>query len=120
MTTKTTDNLACSCGGSFDRIDAWEHSVTVACERCRHASLVIDHPDFKLNVGLRDFHLKRGEGPDRRSLEDHAMATRLVECLVGRGRPSPATMVDFGIDTERHFGALEHAVRGLDRNAVNC
>jgi hypothetical protein len=65
-----------------------------------------------LRVFLRDFHLKRGDGSQQRSLADLTMATGLVESLVCDEWPSPAVVVDFGIDTSRHLGALQYAVRG--------
>ncbi len=34
-----------------------------------------------------------------------------MECLRNDVWPSPATIVDFGIDTARHLGALQNAVR---------
>jgi hypothetical protein len=86
-------------------------SKTGACTRCGCCWLLIKHPNFALNVALSDFHLKRGGGPGRRPLADLTMATRLVERLSCDVWPSPATAVDFGIDTCRHLGALQHAVR---------
>ncbi|REJ90721.1 MAG: hypothetical protein DWQ35_16095 [Planctomycetota bacterium] len=59
---------------------------------------------------MADFHLKRGDGLHQRPLDDVSMASRLVESLVQDTWPSPATIVDFGIDTDRHLGALQHAV----------
>ncbi|MCR9296503.1 MAG: hypothetical protein NXI32_27650 [bacterium] len=37
------------------------------------------------------------------------MATGLVECLKTGKRPSLATMVDFGIETNKHYVALQNA-----------
>lgn len=62
-------------------------------------------------IHLADFHVKRGDAAGQRPLDDRSMAQRLVECLVDDVWPSPATIVDFGIDSPQHLGALQHAVR---------
>jgi hypothetical protein len=46
-----------------------------------------------------------------RPLGDLYMATRLHEDLLRDSWPSPATVVDFGIASERHLGALRYAAR---------
>jgi hypothetical protein len=71
---------------------------------------VIDRNALCRVIHFVDFHFKRGDGLHQRPLDDVSMATRLVECLVEDRWPSPATIVDFGIDTNRHLGALRHAV----------
>lgn len=110
MTTEN-NNLFCSCGGSIQPLDVGPTSQTVLCLGCGHATLVVDHPTIKLNIRLADFHVKRGDGVDQRQLSDHSMASRLVDCLKCDQWPSPATCVDFGIESSQHLGALGHAVR---------
>ena len=100
----------CTCGGELRVLDTEEFSTTAACNRCHCCWLLIQHPRFALNVALSDFHLKRGDGPDRRPLGDLTMATRLVADLFQDAWPSPATVVDFGIDSEQHMRALRNAV----------
>jgi len=47
----------------------------------------------------------------KRPLHDMGMAERLANCLDLDVWPSPAIVLDFGIASHRHFGALQHAVR---------
>ena len=108
---QTLTNHVCSCGGEFQPMDASGHSFTAVCETCQRGSLIIEHPNFGLVIPLADFHLKRGDEGDQRPLRDLGMATRLVECLVYDQWPSSATIVDFGIESRSHLGALQHAVR---------
>ena len=107
---KATKNHVCSCGGELQRVDASGHSQTTLCKKCRYCSLIVHHPNFELCILLADFHLKRGDLDGQRPLGDLGMATHLVDCLTHDVWPSPATIVDFGIDTPRHLGALQHAV----------
>jgi hypothetical protein len=109
MTTTTLKHF-CTCGGKLRVLDAEEFSITAACNCCKCCWLLIQHPDFAVNVALSDFHLKRGDGLDRRPLGDLTMATQLVVDLLFDVWPSPATVVDFGIDSNRHLGALQYAV----------
>ena len=108
--TTTQKRMACICGGTYEVLDAYGHSWTGVCRSCNHASLVIEHSRFELNVRLADFHLKRGDGGEQRPLDDLTMAHRLVECLHDERWPSPATRVDFGIHDTSHFRALQYAV----------
>jgi hypothetical protein len=85
-------------------------SSTLQCINCKLCSLEIWQPEFALSISLRDFHLKRGDGPDQRPLCDLSMASELVECLRTLNRPSLATLVDFGIDHSLHYAALRKAV----------
>lgn len=109
--TTTTNEMLCECGGGLEVIDGFESSSTTQCQTCGLYSLIIRHPRFQQLILLSDFHLKRGDGPERRPLTDRSMATRLVECLVRDEWPSYATVVDFGIDGSSHLGALQFAVR---------
>jgi hypothetical protein len=97
-------------GGNLTEVDSAGHSQTLACEQCHRCSLRITHPDFKVMIPLRDFHLKRGYGPGRRPLEDQNMARRLVERLLLDQWPSAAAIVDYGIDSPACLGALQYAV----------
>lgn len=60
---------------------------------------------------MRDFHLKRGDGPCQRPMNDLRMAQQLFECLIWDVWPSPTTIVDFGIDSSAHLAALQYAAR---------
>jgi len=101
----------CRCGGPPRIADQHETSVTVYCPNCDRYLLVVGWPDNHQVIPLADFHLKRGYEPDQRPLNDLSMATRLVRCLTDNTWPTPATVMDFGIESEAHFGALQHAVR---------
>jgi hypothetical protein len=79
---------------------------------CRLCSLVICHSAFQARIPLRDFHLKRGDLDNQRPLADLTMASNLVECLGRDEWPSQGTILDFGIETDRHLGALQYAVLG--------
>lgn len=74
----TTSTNACRCGGSFDPVDRDESSTTVRCLSCHHCSLVVVRRRGRRVLFLSDFHLKRGDRPDQRPLDDLDMATRLV------------------------------------------
>ena len=110
MTTTTLKHF-CTCGGELRVFDTYGSSKTAACTCCKCCWLLIEHPDFAASIALADFHVKRGQGPSQRPLDETAMATRLVNDLVWDRWPSPATVVDYGIDSSRHLGALQHAVR---------
>lgn len=102
----------CDCSGRLRQLDAGEFSETLHCPECDCCFLNIFHPRFRQWIPLRDFHLKRGEGPTRRPLDDLRMADRMVVYLAMDVWPTPAMVVDFGIDTPHHLGALQYAVRG--------
>lgn len=101
--------VKCACGGGLAVLDQSECSATAMCQRCNRASLIIHPPRTKAYVQLCDFHLKRGD--HGRPLGDLNMATRLFEDLILDRWPSPAVIVDFGIDSSSHLGALQFAVR---------
>ena len=107
----TNDPVTCQCGGPIGLVDSNGQSCTGWCRTCEHYSLVLYHRREPVVIFLEDCHLKRGNASDQRPLGDLAMAIALVECLVDDVWPSPATIVDFGIDTPRHLGALQQAIR---------
>ena len=108
---KTTEMpVTGDCGESIDALDAWGYSATMCCRYCSRDVLCIRHPDFAAMIPLRDFLRKRGDGSHQRPLADLSMAEALVDCLVLDAWPSPATVIDFGIDSPEHLGALQHAV----------
>lgn len=80
------------------------------CEECNRCSLVVTPPSFGLTIALANFHRLRGSGTRQRPLDDRSMAERLVDCLMRDQWPSAATIIDFGIDSPQHLGALQHAV----------
>lgn len=103
--------VTCGCSGEIEVLDASDYSATLCCPRCGRDVLCIRHPDFQATICLRDFCRKRGDGPQQRPFADWSMAENLVDCLVLDAWPSPAVVVDFGIDSPEHLGALQHAVR---------
>lgn len=100
----------CWCGEEVVVLDASGHSKTLGCLHCRHGVLVINHPDFRVTIVLEDFCRKRGDAQRQRPLNDLQLADSLVDSLVLDQWPSAAVLVDFGIDSPDHLGALQHAV----------
>lgn len=98
------------CGDTLRQLDVDGDSATYQCIVCGYCYLCAVHPEFEVLIWLRDFHRKRGDGPGQRPRDDLRMATGLVECLVCDCWPSPAAIVDFGIDRPSHLGALQYAV----------
>ena len=110
LTTKI-ENQFCECEGTLTTLDSHGSSKTLQCDACRMCRLVVRHPNFGMTIPLADFHLKRGDDADQRSYGDLAMATQLHSCLIDDVWPSSATIVDFGIESRSHLGALQHAIR---------
>ena len=108
--TTATQTLRCHCRGEQHVIDVFEQSLTAQCYDCQVCTLVMGHPNFDYWIPLGDFDLKRGNRPGQRPLDDLAMAQHLVDCLRRDVWPSGATILDFGIESRRHLGALQHAV----------
>ena len=107
----TEKEKTCKCGGPIALVDSYGNSFTVRCKACAHCSLVVARSDAIQMIRLADFHLKRGDAPDQRPLDDLAMASRLVRCLVHDEWPTFATITDYGIESASHLGALQYAVR---------
>ena len=103
--------VMCDCGEEFDVLDASGDSATMCCHHCSRDVLCIRHPDFHATIPLRGFSRRRGGRPEQRPLADLSMAEALVDALILDAWPSPATVLDFGIDSAEHLGALQHAVR---------
>ena len=109
MTTETK-TLRCHCRGEQHVLDVFQHSQTVQCLDCQLCTLILGHPNFDHWIPLGDFDFKRGNRPGQRSLDDLTMAQHLVDCLFRDIWPSDATILDFGIESSRHLGALQYAV----------
>lgn len=104
-------NLNCwTCGDEVRKVDSSGCSSTFQCVMCGYCSLVIALPTLNVVIRLSDFHLKRGDTQYQRPLNDFGMAKQLVESLCLDCWPSPATIVDFGINSSSHLGALQCAV----------
>lgn len=103
---------ACGCGGEMHEIDADGRSTSARCESCRQYFLVVDdgHGDPAV-IHLRNFEARREDGPRRYAVGDHSKADQLATALASGGWPSPATIVNYGIDTPAHFEALREAAR---------
>ena len=69
------------------------------CDECHRCSLVVTPPSFGLTIALANFHRLRGSGTGQRPLDDRSMAVRLVDCLILDQWPSPASIIDWGIDS---------------------
>ena len=106
----TKEPRHCPCGGTLAEVDRFEQSQTVACRVCARAMLLIDAPPIRASIPLCDFHLKRGSVPHGRPLDDLTMATGLFRDLAFDCWPSPAAILDFGIESSAHLGALQHGV----------
>ena len=109
--TTSMDTPKCQCGGPLRLVDENGTSRTVRCTDCGHCSLVLGWPETNPVIFLRDFHFKRGDAADQRPFSDLTMATRLVRCLDEDAWPARATVTDFGIESDAHLGALQHAAR---------
>ena len=107
MTTQTQE--ACRCGAPVRIIDIYGSSATVYCSKCERYSLGIDRAGERRLVFLSDFHVKRGDGADQRPLYDLEMATELVQCLEDDLWLPPEIVAVFGVTTDRHLRALQHA-----------
>ncbi len=94
----------------MELIDGHAWSKTMRCSKCEHCSLLVASPMFRLMVRSATFHERRGSRAGLRPLDDHSMASRLVDCLILDVWPSAATIIDWGIDSPDHLGALQHAV----------
>ncbi len=104
------DNNKCPCGGLWKAIDGRGWSSTLACNKCHCCRLVISPPSFRLTVPLKMYRFRRDEGLSQRLLDSRSMAVRLIDALSFDQWPTSATIVDFGIDSAHHLGALQHAV----------
>jgi len=100
------------CGRQVEPLDSFADSRTVRCPRCLRCALIKSSPLIRTVIPLKDFHLKRGVGCTLRPFDEMEMAEELVECLKHDRWPSIATVVDFGIDTPSHLGALQSAYWG--------
>lgn len=106
---KTTNPQCTYCGDDLKVVDQQKRSETLRCLTCgryflhRHSGNTL--------IRLDQFHRRRGNRAGRRPYDDLAMAERLVLALVTDCWPSPATVVDFGIDSGSHLGALQYAAR---------
>ncbi len=105
------DCNTCKCGGKLRIMDVHIRSMTGQCSDCGHCTLIVLQDTFELGIQLTDFHRKRGPAPDKRPFADLSLASRLCDCLIQDEWPSPATVVDFGIASPKHLGALQFAVR---------
>jgi hypothetical protein len=103
-------NCIAECNAPMTLLDACGHSETLQCVACHRCYLVTSGAGRQVSIPLRDFHLNRGEHADQRPLADLAMAERLVEELRADRWPSAATVIDYGIESPRHLGALQHAI----------
>lgn len=107
----TEYDFACRCGAPLRIVDLYGTSSTLRCSKCEHYSLGISNGEFRQAVFLTDFHVKRGDDARQRPLHDLEMARELVRSLLDDVRPSPASVTAFAIESDRHYGALQHAVR---------
>ncbi len=105
------NNEGCRCGAPVRIIDMYGSGATVFCDRCERYSLALQTEAGRQVIYLSDFHVKRGNQPGQRSLHDLKIARSLFDCLLRDVWPPAATIMDFGIDTDRHLGALQQLVR---------
>jgi len=102
----------CCFGEKVERVDSFAGSRTVRCKHCDRCALILSASHLCSVIQLEDFHFKRGSDLHQRPLDDLTMAQELVECLTDNSWPSPAIVVDFGIDSPSHFKSLQSAHRG--------
>ena len=86
-------------------------------------------PDHEIDDAIRLFRQREASLPDTRTLMDHLcpdngqgskggqepavrpLTNQLIDCCYLDVWPGNAAIVDFGIDSDRHLGALQFAVR---------
>ena len=86
-------------------------SRTLQCETCGECYLHVRRGNESVLVHLRDFLEKRGDAPEQRPLRDRTMAENLITAMVSDEWPSPATCMDFGLDSRHQYKAMQEAVR---------
>jgi hypothetical protein len=86
-------------------------SQTLKCETCEECYLYVRRGTASALVHLRDFLEKRGDEPDQRSLADCKMAQKLTTAMLSDEWPSAATCVDFGLNSQEHYAAMQRAVK---------
>jgi len=102
----------CCAGEKVERIDSFAGSRTVRCKQCDRCALILSASHFCSVIPLEDFHFKRGSDLHQRRLDDLTMAQSLVDCLTDKCWPTPATVIDYGINSPGHFKALQSAYKG--------
>lgn len=99
------------CLGKTIIVDQWMTSRTERCRQCQRIQLNVASPRLMGRaIALREAHLRRGEGDNRRPWSDTGMAQGLVDRLKQDVWPTPAMVVDFGIASPMHYRALQLAV----------
>jgi hypothetical protein len=86
-------------------------SGTLQCETCEECFLHVRRGNAFALIHLPDFLQKRGDDFGKRPLQDRGMSEHLVHAMVCDVWPSPATAVDFGLDTLDHYAAMQRAVK---------
>jgi len=101
------------CDGHLAAIDAHRaqfSSRTVKCETCGECYLHVSRGGRSAEIHLCDFLSRRGDAPERRTLDDRAMAEGVIRAMVSDEWPSAAACTDFGLDTPEHYAAMQRAV----------
>jgi hypothetical protein len=86
-------------------------SWTLKCETCGECFLLTWHGSEFTQISLPHFLERRGDEPGKRPLHDCSMSEHLIHAMVCDVWPSPATAVDFGLDTPDHYAAMQRAVK---------
>lgn len=119
---RDTSLPTCTCGGQLNNIDSFGRSSTAQCDSCNACYLVVaEGSGDPVVILLRKFRgelilpskfdERRGEGLDRRFLDNHTMADGLMVALAADGWPAHAQVVEFGIQSSLHYDALQEAAR---------
>ena len=82
-------------------------SKTLKCETCEECFLHVRRGDASTLIHLPDFLQRRGDDLEKRPLHDRGMSEHLVHAMVCDIWPSPATTVDFGLDSTDHYAAMQ-------------
>ena len=106
----TTMQITCACGEKLKVIDAASNSTTMCCHRCRCGMLCINHPDVQVTIPLSGFLLRRGDSAHQIPIDDLSMGQALFDSLVLDVRPHPDAVMEYGIASADHLGALQHAI----------
>ncbi len=86
-------------------------SQTLKCETCEECFLYVRRGNASTLIHLPDFLERRGDDLGKRPLYDRGMSEHLVHAMVCDIWPSPATTVDFGLDSTDHYAAMQRTVQ---------
>lgn len=94
-----------------DNIGDELQSQTLKCERCGECHLHVRQGVRTAVIHLRQFLERRGGAPEQRPLHERTMAQNLVTAMLSDEWPTAATCMDFGLDSDDRYKAMQRAVK---------